>query len=312
MDFIAIDFETTDIKNRVPCSLGISLVKNNAINKTFSYLINPEMQISPCATKIHGITNQMVSQSPTFPLIWEQIKELVQHYPIVAHNAPFDISVLEKAAKRYNIDLPNLTFYCTLELYKVNYPELKHYSLNELCDNFNITLENHHCCSDDSCAAAQLMIKLASDESTIIFGHAKEKYRRRSENDYIEGNITQKHNIFEIPVYEEAHTIYDKVEKINFEGAKFVITGDFKNYSRAEIKKIIEEKGGICNDYVSPKTDYLIVAYQNINVIKNTADIKSKKLMKAEEIRDSGGKIKIISDEDFIDIINDKKALGDV
>ena len=55
-----------------------------------------------------------------------------------------------------------------------------------------------------------------------------------------------------------------------------------------------------------------IVAYQNINVIKNTADIKSKKLMKAEEIRDSGGKIKIISDEDFIDIINDKKALGDV
>lgn len=310
MDFIAIDFETASGKSSAPCSLGIVLVKNNIINERLSFLINPETSISPYNSKIHGITDNMVTTSPTFPEVWEQIKVFFQHYPVVAHNASFDLSVLEKAAKRYKINLPVIIYYCTLELYRINYPELSDYKLNDICNYFNMDLKNHHCCDDDSCAAAQLMIKLSNNEEAIVYGHTKYTNQNNYDNDYNSDDYIEKeypeskyNKMFEDPVYEEAHTTYDNMESIQFEDSKFVITGDFEKYSRSDIQNIIESRGGTCSSSVSSKTDYLIVAYQNLKVIKNSEDVKSTKLIKAEELRTSGCKIKIISDENFIEII---------
>ena len=44
----------------------------------------------------------------------------------------------------------------------------------------------------------------------------------------------------------------------NFENKKFVITGSFDNYSREELKEIIESKGGTSSDSVSSKTNVVI------------------------------------------------------
>lgn len=308
MDFIAIDFETADCKNSIPCSLGITLAKNNIIAKRMSFLINPEIQISPYNTRIHGITNEMVNSSPAFPNIWSQIELLFRHYPVVAHNATFDLSVQEKVSDRYNIKLPIITYYCTLELYRINYPKLKGYRLDEICSYFNINLVKHHCCNDDSCAAAELMLRLLNDEQTTIFGHSKDIYEIGNEDHYssdktIRENKPANKYCIELPKYERAHTTYDNIETIKFKNSKFVITGDFENYSRLEIQSIIESKGGICTNSVSSKTDYLIVAYQNLNAIKDIKDIKSEKLIKAERLRNDGNKIKIISDNNFLNII---------
>ncbi len=71
-------------------------------------------------------------------------------------------------------------------------------------------------------------------------------------------------NLEEIKRLEKAgiNMLYlDTIQNIdeNIVGKKFVITGSFENYTREEIKKVIESKGGNVIDSVSKKTDVVIV-----------------------------------------------------
>lgn len=64
-------------------------------------LVNPEISIPPEATKIHGITDAMVADAPTFaqfmPSLFDWLK---QSTVIVAHNLPFDRHILKYGCER--------------------------------------------------------------------------------------------------------------------------------------------------------------------------------------------------------------------
>jgi DNA ligase (NAD+) len=83
---------------------------------------------------------------------------------------------------------------------------------------------------------------------------------------------------------ETEETVSDKLA-----GKSMVITGVFKKHSREEIKELIEKHGGKNLSSVSARTDYLIAGDK----------IGPSKLEKARKLN-----IKIISEEDFLDIIN--------
>ncbi len=74
----------------------------------------------------------------------------------------------------------------------------------------------------------------------------------------------------------------------NLAGLSIIISGTFKNFSREEIKDIIEKHGGKNVSSISKNTDYL-VAGENIG---------PSKLEKAVKL-----KIKIISEEEFMELI---------
>ncbi len=69
---------------------------------------------------------------------------------------------------------------------------------------------------------------------------------------------------------------------------KFLATGKFENYSREEIKEIIEKNGGIYLSGVSKNLDYLIIGEKS-----------GSKLKKAEQLG-----IKIITEEEFLKLSN--------
>lgn len=98
MDFVAFDFETANRHNHA-CSLGLAVVENNAVVKTMHWLINPEAEFDPFNVSIHHITADDVADAPTFGELWGEISEYICKYPLVAHNAPFDRSVLRRAAR---------------------------------------------------------------------------------------------------------------------------------------------------------------------------------------------------------------------
>jgi DNA polymerase-3 subunit epsilon len=54
-------------------------------------LINPERNIPKIASNIHGITNNVVSDSPTFEQLWPQIKKLIDGKDVVMYNAKYDV-----------------------------------------------------------------------------------------------------------------------------------------------------------------------------------------------------------------------------
>ncbi len=82
---------------------------------------------------------------------------------------------------------------------------------------------------------------------------------------------------------DENESLSDKLQ-----GMSIIISGTFKNYSRAEIKSVIEQHGGKNVSSISKNTD-LFVAGENIGPAK---------LKKATELN-----IKIVSEEEFIKMI---------
>lgn len=72
-------------------------------------------------------------------------------------------------------------------------------------------------------------------------------------------------------------------------GKKFVVTGTLQNYKRSQAHKLIEERGGIISDTVTKDTDYLIAG-----------ENAGSKLQKAQR---QG--IKVISEQDFVSMLND-------
>lgn len=296
MDFVAFDFETADLENSSPCALGITLVRNNEITECKSFLINPMCDFNPWTFAVHGITPDMVSDAPLFCEIWPEIEHYFTDYPIVAHNFPFDYSVLLKVCAKYGISYPQDTsdHYCTLRIAKQNYV-LDSYKLNSLCDYFGITLDNHHDAVCDSKACAEIMIRMINDAVCSI-----DKYEN---NFFAHAQYRISKLIF--PVLE-----YDQID-IQFNEKNFACTGTIEGYSRDQVYDIITGLGGTINKTVIKNTDYLIVGLEDLSIVKSVYG-KSEKIKKAEQLRADGGKIKIITANDFLIAVEETKATESV
>lgn len=327
MDFIALDFETANNKNDRACSVGLTIVHNSQITLSTEYLINPETRIDQRNTAIHGITNSMVANSPTFKQLWLDLalERQFSHFPIIAHGAHFDFSVLQKMAKHYKLNMPVLTVYCTQQLWKRNYNDRCGSSLASICACIGYDIHGHHGAGADSRAAAEVMLHLLKDESTEIFpvipASPSSDYVRSPDGADLSAGVVIE---FEVsvsdhdnmgpddylspddlpPILAEAKTTYDDDCPILFEERIFVLTGDFGTVGKTGLTSYIEERGGLVKSAVSRKTDYVIVGYQDLGVVVDTEGAKSTKVIKAEALRSEGSKVRIISDERFFELMN--------
>lgn len=195
MDFIAFDCETANSKKESICALGYCVVKDNAITEKEYFLINPEDDFNFININIHGITEEMVIDAPTFPEVWAKISYKFESYPLVAHAAKCaDKVMLEKTLKRYNIASDGFLFYDTLEIVKKNL-KLKNNKLETICEHFNILLDDHHNALCDAVATAKIMIQLFNN-NFIIFPLNKNKAKNYSSSN----NDNKNYQIKNIPV----------------------------------------------------------------------------------------------------------------
>ena len=98
-DFIAVDFETATAHMDSACAIGIVAVKDlEPVEDFYSLIKPPRNEYSEYNTGIHGITPEMTADALTLTELWPQIKKYFSpHIPVVAHNAQFDMSVLQMA-----------------------------------------------------------------------------------------------------------------------------------------------------------------------------------------------------------------------
>lgn len=164
--YCVFDVETPNRRNDRICSIGITVLQDGEIIDSISSLVNPEVQFDAYNVKLTGIDNQLVKESPTFPQIWEDIRLLFEKSIIVAHNAKFDLSVLEKTLATYHISTFPIKYLCTLELSKKAFPNLEKYNLNKICEHLKIPLE-HHQAHSDSLACAKILQHIISSGAPV-------------------------------------------------------------------------------------------------------------------------------------------------
>ena len=156
--FVAIDFETADYRRDSACAVGAVLVENGRIAGRHYRLIRPPRK-KFFFTRIHGLRWSDVRDSPTFPEIWPDLRDLIKQADfLVAHSASFDQGVLHACCDAAKIARPTREFRCTVKMSRAKWKNLPSTKLPVVCDHLRIPLDHHNALSDAE-ACAKIAIK---------------------------------------------------------------------------------------------------------------------------------------------------------
>lgn len=163
LSFVAIDTETATAQRDSMCQISLVRYKDGVVDDTFTSLVNPEMEkFNDINKRIHHISELEVLAAPTFPDIAEKVFAFIGSDLLVAHNMPFDASVLMRSAERYRISFNLIYTFCTLYATRdeIDCDCVPNYQLPTVCGYYNIPFEHHHDAFADANAAAQIFLCL--------------------------------------------------------------------------------------------------------------------------------------------------------
>lgn len=166
MNYVIVDIETTGGSPKASKITEIALYKHNGteIIDEYETLIDPEIPIPEFITRLTGISDAMVENSPKFFEVAKNIVEFTKDCVFVAHNVTFDYGMLRHEFKTLGFDfrLPHL---CTVRTSRVVFPGKESYSLGKLTRSLGIELSGRHRAGGDALATAKLFTMLIEKDS---------------------------------------------------------------------------------------------------------------------------------------------------
>ena len=142
MKEIVLDTETTGLSvkegHRIVEIGCIELDNLIPTNNVFHCYLNPERKVSESALKVHGYTDEFLSDKKKFIDIADQFLEFIAEKKIIIHNAEFDIGHLNNELSLINkktISKENVVD--TLELARNKFPGSS-ISLDALCKRYRV------------------------------------------------------------------------------------------------------------------------------------------------------------------------------
>jgi|TARA_B100001964_G_scaffold191438_1_gene213822 DNA polymerase-3 subunit epsilon len=139
---IVLDTETTGLAvkdgHRI-VEIGCVELKNQVPTKRFFHcLLNPERKVSEDALKIHGYSDEFLSNKKKFFEIAKDFLKFISGKKLIIHNADFDLSHLNNELKMINEDIIKKDRVIdTLELAREKFPGSA-INLDSLCRKFRI------------------------------------------------------------------------------------------------------------------------------------------------------------------------------
>lgn len=297
LNFTAVDVETANEQYDSLCSLGIVIVQKGVVVEERSYRIRPRvLRMAVINSQIHKLTEEDLKNAPEITDIWQHIQSLLAHRILVAHNASFDIEVLQRSLRGYGLEFPRVKYICSLKLAAEAFPGLSSYRLKDLASSFGIDL-NHHDATSDARASASIAIlalprinlgvlDLRSDELTSRLELVASEERKdpwtelfgakKFDSDLLRPdlNVANKDNLF-----------YNK---------RVVFTGDLDGMERAVAAQLIQALGADINTAISKRTNIVILG-------RAPGPSKMKKI---EKLLADGHDIRLMDGEEFLRLVD--------
>ncbi|HEX5553005.1 MAG TPA: exonuclease domain-containing protein [Chitinophagaceae bacterium] len=187
MQYAIVDIETTGGWASGSGITEIAIVIHDGISvlERYQTLVNPGMPIPLAIQVMTGIDDDMVSGSPAFEEVAEQVIGLLSGRIFVAHNVNFDYSFIKHNLQMagYDYSAPKL---CTVRLSRKIRPGLASYSLGRLCSALEIPISNRHRAGGDADATAILLARLLSWDTE---GHFERMLNKRSGEQQLPPNL---------------------------------------------------------------------------------------------------------------------------
>ena len=158
--YVVFDVETTGSaagKGGAITEIGALKLVGGEVIDQFTTLVNPGRPIDPFVVRLTGITDRMVSDSPSISEVMPRFEEFVEGCVLVGHNVHFDCSFV--AAARDGSPLPNEVL-DTLKLARCLVPGLKRYRLSALVSHFGVRQAPNHRALSDAAATTDVFRKL--------------------------------------------------------------------------------------------------------------------------------------------------------
>ena len=164
-DYVVFDLETTGISPKTDEVIEISAVKvkQGQVTDEFSTLVNPKCRIPYGASRVNGITDDMVAEAPFFEQVLEEFLEFIKGFVLVGHNiARFDMNFLYRDVEKYfERSLAN-DYIDTLQMARRELPNLEHHRLTDLAEYYGISAEGAHRALNDCRMNQQVFEKMGN------------------------------------------------------------------------------------------------------------------------------------------------------
>ena len=282
--FACIDVETANCERDSICQIGLATVRDGSIAETWSTLVNPQDWFDPWNEGIHGISEAMVADAPTFPQIRDDLYGRLSHHVAISHTS-FDRVAIERAAEKHYLDPPYVIWLDSARIARRAWPDRfgqSGYGLGNVARELGIDFR-HHDALEDARAAAEVVLRACAETGLDIDGWLERvkqpisgpRSRPRTQANEPPPDANQEGPLF---------------------GEHIVFTGQL-SIQRTEAARIVAGAGCKVQGSVTKKTTLLVVGVQDKKRLAGYD--KSTKHRKAEGLITKGQSIEILSESDF-------------
>ena len=206
---IVLDTETTglDIANdhRIIEIAGVELVNRKLTKNSYQVYLNPERTVGR-SFKIHGLSDDFLSDKPSFKEIYEEFLDFIKDSELLIHNAEFDVGFLNHELKLADLDIKiedhvsKITD--TLSIAREKHPGQRN-SLEVLTDRYQITGydRSYHGALIDSEILADVYLAMTGGQRDLGFDeNSSKEFQSKFSN-----NVSNDFNLVKITASEDDH-----------------------------------------------------------------------------------------------------------
>jgi DNA polymerase-3 subunit epsilon len=173
---IVLDTETTGLSaengDRIIEIGCVELIGRKLTGNNRHFYLNPERDSHEDALKVHGISNEFLKDKPKFPAIADELLAYLEGAEVIIHNAPFDISFLNKELElmgREPVTRCVAKVTDSLMMAKEMFPG-KRNSLDALCDRLEVDNSGRtlHGALLDAELLADVYINLTRGQNSLV------------------------------------------------------------------------------------------------------------------------------------------------
>ena len=162
--YTVFDTETTGLNPRGGdeiISFGAVRVLNGRIlyDEVFDQLVDPRRNLPRQSMEVHGISPEMLQGQPTIDKVLPLFHQFVQDTVLVAHNAAFDMLLLQLKEEPTGVRFTNPVL-DTLLLSAVVHPSQKDHNLEGIARRMGVDVRGRHTALGDALVTAEMFLKI--------------------------------------------------------------------------------------------------------------------------------------------------------
>ena len=142
---------------------------------TLDRLVAPGMPIPAPSTAVHGITDTMVAEAPSFADLHPDIVSFLTGCVLVGHNIGFDGALLRAECARRDLTWDDPPMLDTGHVAAALFPDMTDLSLDAIAERVGVVTRGRHTALGDCLVTAEIfarLIALMADRGAVTFGDA--------------------------------------------------------------------------------------------------------------------------------------------